>query len=50
MKANLIEKIDMVAASRLNLLSITLPLYQNEILKFLDASANSFHNALVTLR
>lgn len=50
MKYNLIEKINMVAASRSNLLSHTLPQYQKEMLLYLDNAANELHKVLVVLR
>ena len=50
MKRNLIEKIEMVSASRCNLLSHTLPSYQTELLKYLDQAAIEFHQLLVALR
>ena len=50
MKVDLAEKIDMVTASRCNLLSRSLPTYQKEVLDFTDKSANEFHRMLVDLR
>lgn len=50
LKVDLSEKIDMVFASRCNLLSRSLPYYQKEILSFCDNSANAFHKILVDLR
>ena len=50
MKFDLGEKIDMVSASRCNLLSRSLPNYQKEILSFFDDAANDFHKVLVDLR
>ena len=50
MKINLMEKINMVSASRCNLLSHTLPYYQTELLNYLDQSANELHKLLVILR
>lgn len=50
MKFDLGEKIDMVSASRCNLLSRSLPNYQKEILSFFDNAANDFHKVLVDLR
>ena len=50
LKVDLSEKIDMVFASRCNLLSRSLPYYQKEVLSFFDNSANSFHKILVDLR
>ena len=50
LKHDLSEKIDMVSASRCNLLSRSLPTYQNELLKFSDSMANEFHKILVDLR
>ena len=40
----------MVAASRCNLLSRSLPNYQKEVLGYSDTVANEFHNLLVDLR
>lgn len=40
----------MVAASRCNLLSRSLPNYQKEVLSYSDTVANEFHNLLVDLR
>ena len=50
LKFDLGEKIDMVSASRCNLLSRSLPYYQKEILSFYDDAANDFHKILVDLR
>lgn len=50
LKFDLGEKIDMVSASRCNLLSRSLPYYQKEILSFYDDAANEFHKILVDLR
>ena len=50
MKHDLSEKIEMVSASRCNLLSRSLPNYQKEVLLFNDAAANEFHKILVDLR
>ena len=50
LKVDLSEKIDMVFASRCNLLSRSLPYYQKEVLSFCDNSANAFHKILVDLR
>ena len=50
LKNDLSEKIDMVFASRCNLLSRSLPFYQKELLSFCDNSANAFHKILVDLR
>ena len=50
LKNDLSEKIDMVFASRCNLLSRSLPFYQKELLSFCDSSANAFHKILVDLR
>ncbi len=50
LKNDLSEKIDMVFASRCNLLSRSLPFYQKELLSFCDKSANAFHKILVDLR
>lgn len=50
LKIDLGEKIDMVSASRCNLLSRSLPYYQKEILSFYDDAANEFHKILVNLR
>lgn len=50
MKHDLSEKIDMVSASRCNLLSRSLPYYQKEVLLFNDTAANEFHKILVDLR
>ena len=44
------EKIDMVAASRCNLISCSLPYYQKALLAFLDHSATEYHSVLETLR
>lgn len=50
LKLDLSEKIDMVFASRCNLLSRSLPFYQKELLSFCDRSAGAFHKILVDLR
>ena len=50
MKQNLMEKIEMVSASRCNLLSHTLPSYQTEMLQYLDQAATELHKLLVDLR
>ena len=50
LKVDLGEKIDMVSASRCNLLSRSLPSYQKDILEYSDTSANDFHRLLVDLR
>ena len=50
LKFDLGEKIDMVSASRCNLLSRSLPYYQKEVLSFYDSAANEFHKILVDLR
>ena len=50
LKGVLTEKIEMVGASRSNLLSHTLPYYQTEMLAYLDLSANHFHKLLTELR
>lgn len=50
LKFDLGEKIDMVSASRCNLLSRSLPNYQKEMLAFYDQAANDFHKILVDLR
>ena len=50
LKFDLGEKIDMVSASRCNLLSRSLPNYQKEVLSFYDNAANEFHKILVDLR
>ena len=50
LKYDLSEKIDMVAASRCNLISCSLPYYQKEFLAYLDYSASEYHAVLETLR
>ena len=50
LKFDLGEKIDMVSASRCNLLSRSLPNYQKEVLSYYDEAANEFHKILVDLR
>ena len=50
MKKNLMEKIEMVSASRCNLLSHTLPSYQTEVIQYLDQAATELHKLTVTLR
>ena len=50
LKYDLGEKIEMVSASRCNLLSRSLPSYQKVVLDFLDCSANEFHEVLAELR
>lgn len=50
LKNDLSEKINMVSASRCNLLSNTLPNYQKEVLAFSDKAANKFHGVLAELR
>ena len=50
MKRNLMEKIEMVSASRCNLLSHTLPSYQTETLQYLDHAAVELHKLTVALR
>ena len=50
LKVDLGEKIDMVSASRCNLLSRSLPGYQKATLDYLDTAAGGFHQLLVDLR
>ena len=50
MKQNVMEKIDMVSASRCNLLSRSLPYYQEHVLAFMDSSASNFHELLTSLQ
>ena len=50
LKVDLGEKIDMVSASRCNLLSRSLPNYQKAVLDYTDIAASGFHQVLVNLR
>lgn len=50
LKIDLGEKIDMVSASRCNLLSRSLPNYQKAVLEYSDVAAGGFHQLLVNLR
>jgi len=50
LKVDLGEKIDMVSASRCNLLSRSLPSYQKAMLDYADTAAGGFHQLLVNLR
>ena len=50
LKGLLSEKIEMVSASRCNLLSNTLPGYQKAMLEYLDQSANELYKVLTDLR
>ena len=50
LKTDLSEKIDMVNASRCNLLSRSLPTYQKAMLAFTDSAATEFHRVLVNIR
>ena len=50
LKVDLGEKIDMVSASRCNLLSRSLPNYQKAMLDYSDTAASEFHQLLTSLR
>lgn len=50
LKSDLSEKIIMVSASRCNLLSRLLPIYQKELLTFTDKWAGEYHKIMADLR
>ena len=50
LKSDLTEKINMVSASRSNLLSRLLPIYQKELLAFTDKWAGEYHKIMADLR
>ena len=50
LKTDLTEKIEMVSASRCNLLSRSLPYYQKDLLQQLDKTADAYHQVLADLR